>query len=79
MFKRTHKQEVESKKRDAYMTRYDELNTIDFEKAWSEATDNDSGLPEIQSDEIFSDREQILVRAIIGLARRVAELEYEWS
>lgn len=79
IFKRTHKQEVESQKRDAYMTRYDKLNKIGFEEAWLEATRNDAGLPEISSNESFTEREQILVRAIIGLARRVQELTYEWS
>ena len=68
-----HKQEVEVRKKDAYMTSYANINKIDFKQAYEEATRLDSGLPDDSPDWLS------LERAVVTLARRVAELEEEWS
>ena len=78
-FELTHKQNIESQKHDAYTSPYDNINEINFNDAWNEAITNDTGLPDIPPEETFSERELVLTRAITGLARKIAELRFEWS
>lgn len=68
-----HKQEVEANKVDAYTTSYENVNKIGFVEAYKIATELDSGLLEDSPDWLN------LERAIVTLARRVTELETEWS
>ena len=70
---RRHKQKVEAAKRDVFRSRHVEVNTIDFRAAWDHICDLDPGLP--REDPVVDD----LKRAIVGLSRRVHELEHEWS
>jgi hypothetical protein len=71
---RTHRQEKEKAESDGYHTRYEHINRIDFKGAWKNATGYDGGLPK-DPPKLPDDGE----RAIVTLARRVEELEYEWS
>ena len=56
-----------------YKTSYPKVNSIDFKKAWEKACQLDPGLKKLASDE------ETLRDALVSLARRVAELEEEWS
>lgn len=71
---RTHRQEVEAGKRDAFRSQHDHINKIGFSDAWKKIADRDAGLPKIPP-EMPDDAK----RAIVGLARWAEELEYEWS
>jgi hypothetical protein len=72
---RTHKQFVEASKRDAYRSSHEHINQVTFEDAWRVATQLDAGLPLYPPE----DTKDSAKRAILGLARRVVELEHEWS
>ncbi len=72
---RTHKQFVEASKRDAYRSSHERINQVTFEDAWKAATELDAGLPLLPPGDVDTP----VKRAILGLARRVAELEHEWS
>lgn len=56
-----------------YRTQYPEINNIDFDKAWEFACQLDPELKRLDPSE------QNLQEALVSLARRVAELEKEWS
>lgn len=78
---RTHKQQAEIAKRatyrttcDGYKTSYEDVNNINLHAAWEQATNIDKGLPLQPS----GDDPEELERAIISLARRIAQLEKEW-
>lgn len=69
-----HRLKVEASKRDAYRSRYSDINRVTFLEAWRLVANLDSGL----SKEAPEDAPEGLKRAIVGLARRVSELEKEW-
>ena len=72
---RTHKQEVEATKTDAYQSGYTGINNMGFAEAWAIAAKLDPGLPKQPPQDISKEAQ----RAITGLMRRVVELETEWS
>jgi len=72
---RTHKQQVEFTKQDAYRCGYPHINAIDFKEAWKMIVEIDPGLPKEPPENV----DPLTSRAIIGLARLVAELRQEWS
>lgn len=72
---RTHKQFVEASKKDAYRSSHEHINRVTFEDAWRVAAQLDAGLPLYPPEDIKDSAK----RAILGLARRVVELEHEWS
>jgi hypothetical protein len=58
----------------AYKTIYPDVNNrVDFKEAWECACRLDPSLRKLASDE------ETLQDALVTLARRVAELELEWS
>lgn len=78
----SHKQEVEKAKRDAYQTPYEKINRINLWDAYRLAISLDPGLP--KPDPGYEEAggtptEEELQRALVGLARRIKELEHEWS
>lgn len=62
----------DSKSRE-YVTRHARVNGVDAKAAWAAARELAPGLPEQPGNE------QDLKDATVALARRVAELEEEWS
>lgn len=76
-----HKQQVEMAKakaaRDAYRSPYEKINLIDLTAAWKVIADLDAGLPKIPPEDVLLSEDA--KRAIVGLARLVEELRYEWS
>jgi hypothetical protein len=76
---RKHKQQVELEraraKSDAYRSQYPKINLIDVTEAWRLATEIDGGIPK----ELPSDLTEDAKRAIVTLARLMAELRHEWS
>jgi hypothetical protein len=68
----SHKSTVEKSKRDAYRTPYEEVNRTNLPEAYKMAQSLDPGLPENPTEGDYQ-------RAVLGLARRVKELEHEWS
>ena len=71
---RTHKQRVEAAKRDAYQSGYDHIDRMTFLDAWKAARELDAGLP-LEPPEGLPEEAR---RAILGLARKVAQLDHEW-
>jgi len=76
---RKHKQQVELEraraKSDAYRSPYEKINFIDFTEAWRIATEVDGGIPKVPPADLDEDAK----RAVVTLARLVAELRHEWS
>ena len=74
---RTHKQKVEAAKQDAWRSRYEHINknVATVSDGWKVAASMDSGLP----SELPKDISPEASRAIVGLARRIEELVWEWS
>jgi hypothetical protein len=66
---------VEASKRDAYQSGYDHIDQMTFPDAWKAAIELDAGLP----SEPPKDFPEEARRAILGLARKVAQLDHEWS
>lgn len=74
MAERTHKQMVEASKRDAYQSGYEHIDRMTFLDAWKAARELDAGLPSEPPKDLSDEAK----RAVLGLARRVAQLEHEW-
>lgn len=72
---RTHRQQVWAARIDAWQSRYDHINKIDFAAAWGRAASLDPGLPEKPPEDLPEEAK----RAIVGLARYCEEREWEWS
>jgi len=60
---------------EAYRSRHEHINKIGFMEAWKQAASRDLGLPTEPPEGVPRE----VQRAIVGLARRCEELEYEWS
>ena len=70
---RTHKAQVEAGRAD-YMTSYKDINNLNFPKAWDFVAEM-SELSHTPPREV----PEAAQKAIVILARRVMELEREWS
>jgi hypothetical protein len=73
---RAHKQEVLAGTRDAYQTGYPHIDLqMGLDEAWKLAVELDPCLPSVHPKNL----PESVKRALVGLARCVTELRYEWS
>jgi hypothetical protein len=76
---RKHKAQVEMAKAkatsDAYRSRHETVNLVDFTEAWEVARQFDAGIPEMRPVDLSEDAK----RAIVTLARLFVEMQREWS
>jgi hypothetical protein len=60
---------------DAYRSRHEMVNLVDFTEAWKVARQFDGALPEKRPVDLPEDAK----RAIVTLARLFVEMQREWS
>ena len=72
---RKHRLSVEASKREDWWREKEVKDPMLFKKAWAEAREHDSGLPEIPPDNIPLEAQ----RALIQMVLHAQDLEEHWS